>query len=149
MNSETVVMCVVALILGMLLAHMLKSVCGCKVVEGLSIGSCCWSDGDCGDAGGHGYCKKASNNESCAEIDALGTCVATAKEAGYDWEGPGPYRKQGLDGCCFSDDNCHLLLECVPYSPCAEALLDPQPDQFSEEQISAARESAGRCSFIS
>jgi hypothetical protein len=37
MNSETIVMCVVALILGMLLAHMLKSVCGCnKVVEGLS-----------------------------------------------------------------------------------------------------------------
>ena len=35
MNSETVVMCVVALILGMLLAHMLKSVCGCgDVVEG-------------------------------------------------------------------------------------------------------------------
>ena len=36
MNSETIVMCVVALILGMLLAHMLKDVCGCKkVVEGL------------------------------------------------------------------------------------------------------------------
>ncbi len=34
MNSETIVMCVVALILGMLMANMLKSVCGCKVVEG-------------------------------------------------------------------------------------------------------------------
>lgn len=35
MNSETIVYCVVALILGMLLANMLKSVCGCnKVVEG-------------------------------------------------------------------------------------------------------------------
>ena len=35
MNPETVVMCVVALILGMLLSHMLKDVCGCnKVVEG-------------------------------------------------------------------------------------------------------------------
>ena len=34
MNSETIVMCVVALILGMLLTHMLKSVCGSKVVEG-------------------------------------------------------------------------------------------------------------------
>ena len=35
MNSQTIVMCVVALILGMLLAHMLKNVCGCnKVVEG-------------------------------------------------------------------------------------------------------------------
>ena len=34
MNFQTIVMCVVALILGMLLAHMLKSVCGCKLVEG-------------------------------------------------------------------------------------------------------------------
>ena len=37
MKTETIVMCVVALLLGMLLANMLKSVCGCrkkKVVEG-------------------------------------------------------------------------------------------------------------------
>ena len=35
MNSETIVMCVVALLLGMLMANMLKNVCGCnKVVEG-------------------------------------------------------------------------------------------------------------------
>jgi hypothetical protein len=36
MNTESIVMCVVALILGMLMANMLKNVCGCKVVEGLS-----------------------------------------------------------------------------------------------------------------
>ena len=36
MNSQTIMCCVVALILGMLLANMLKNVCGCKnVVEGL------------------------------------------------------------------------------------------------------------------
>ena len=37
MKTETIVMCVVALILGMLMANMLKSVCGCKtdVVEGI------------------------------------------------------------------------------------------------------------------
>ena len=34
MNSEQILMCVVALILGMLLANMLRGVCGCKVVEG-------------------------------------------------------------------------------------------------------------------
>ena len=39
MNTENIVMCVVALLLGMLLANMLKNVCGCKVVEG----------GGCGD----------------------------------------------------------------------------------------------------
>jgi len=35
MKTETIVMCVVALILGMLIANMLKNVCGCEnVVEG-------------------------------------------------------------------------------------------------------------------
>lgn len=37
MNSEQIFMYVVALILGMLLANMLKGVCGCKVVEGQDI----------------------------------------------------------------------------------------------------------------
>ena len=42
MNSETIVMCVVALILGMLLAHMLKSVVeGAHHCEGVTIGSEC------------------------------------------------------------------------------------------------------------
>ena len=36
MDTKTIVMCVFALILGMLLANMLKSVCGCKTVEGQS-----------------------------------------------------------------------------------------------------------------
>ena len=34
MKTETIVCCVVALLLGMLLANMLKNVCGCKVFEG-------------------------------------------------------------------------------------------------------------------
>ena len=47
MNSETVVYCVVALLLGMLLAHMLKDVCGCnKVLEG---------SGPIGDCVGYGF----------------------------------------------------------------------------------------------
>ena len=40
MNTEQILMCVVALILGMLLANMLKSVCGCKnLIEGQIHGS--------------------------------------------------------------------------------------------------------------
>ena len=34
MNSETIGMCVIALLLGMLLFNMLKNICGCKVIEG-------------------------------------------------------------------------------------------------------------------
>ena len=41
MNTEQILMYVVALILGMLLANMLKSVCGCKVVEGQTRGCKC------------------------------------------------------------------------------------------------------------
>ena len=36
MNNQTIVCCVVALLLGMLLFHMLKGVCGCKLTEGQS-----------------------------------------------------------------------------------------------------------------
>ena len=40
MDTKTIVMCVVALLLGMLMANMLKDVCGCKaVVEGQHGGS--------------------------------------------------------------------------------------------------------------
>ena len=34
MKTDQIICCVVALLLGMLLANMLKSVCGCKVMEG-------------------------------------------------------------------------------------------------------------------
>ena len=34
MNNQIIVCCVLALLLGMLLANMLKNVCGCKLVEG-------------------------------------------------------------------------------------------------------------------
>ena len=37
MNTDQILMCLFALILGMLLANMLKGVCGCKVVEGQNI----------------------------------------------------------------------------------------------------------------
>ncbi len=55
MKMETVVYCVVALILGMLLANMLKNVCGCNTVEGFSCEEQCaniipsedWGPGNC------------------------------------------------------------------------------------------------------
>ena len=34
MNNQTIVCCVVALLLGMLLDNMLKNICGCKLTEG-------------------------------------------------------------------------------------------------------------------
>jgi len=38
MGTDQLMYCIVALILGMLLSNMLKSVCGCKVVEGQRTG---------------------------------------------------------------------------------------------------------------
>ena len=38
LNNQIIVYCVVALLLGMLLANMLKSVCGCTLVEGAFMG---------------------------------------------------------------------------------------------------------------
>ena len=56
MNTEQILMYVVALILGMLLANMLKDVYGCKVVEGQSTcANQCFSSGGSG-AGGLSEC---------------------------------------------------------------------------------------------
>ena len=46
MNNQTIVCCVVALVLGMLLANMLKNVCGCKLTEGMLAchDECCKKD---------------------------------------------------------------------------------------------------------
>jgi hypothetical protein len=58
MNSETIVMCVVALLLGMLLANMLKSVCGCKTVEGQTYSNLrCGAKPGVPQTSGHDYCR--------------------------------------------------------------------------------------------
>ena len=41
MNNQTIICCVFALVLGMLLANMLKGVCGCKLTEGQSAAVLC------------------------------------------------------------------------------------------------------------
>ena len=48
-------MCVIALILGMLVFHMLKGVCGCKVVEGLTLPDCGYPDIACRNCRSHCY----------------------------------------------------------------------------------------------
>ena len=66
MKTETVVYCVVALLLGMLLANMLKNVCGCKTVEGASGWNCSNVCDNVEDYGGWGpeECKS-----DCDDVD--------------------------------------------------------------------------------
>jgi len=64
MNSQTIVMCVVSLILGMLLANMLKSVCGCKLVEGQS---CNAED------------PSKTSRFACEVVDDNGTCLGASE----------------------------------------------------------------------
>ena len=92
MKTENIVMCVVALLIGMLLANMLKNVCGCKTVEGLtgvSNGACaskrCNSNQTCGtqheqpntrltDMGHHGFAN-FTPKEVCAQYTSWGGCT--------------------------------------------------------------------------
>ena len=67
MNSETIVMCVVALLLGMLLANMLKSVCGCKTVEGQASEPACVPFAD-GRVVGNGNCVLNEDLEYCNNV---------------------------------------------------------------------------------
>ena len=76
MNTEQILMFVVALILGMLLANMLKSVCGCKVVEGQTddnIKDCTSGDTTCSMGEMDNFCKSISidDNRWCTEFTLL------------------------------------------------------------------------------
>ena len=88
MNSETIVMCVVALILGMLLAHMLKDVCGCKTVEGLE--TACGTDWHvCDLPGQHRTGKDCCNEYECLDVSGLGdggppACAPTGTDTDMD-----------------------------------------------------------------
>jgi hypothetical protein len=55
MNTQTIFMCVVALLIGMLVANMLQNVCGCKKVEGFANDSVEGFRMGAADAGGHGW----------------------------------------------------------------------------------------------
>ena len=82
MKSETIVYCVVALLLGMLLANMLKNVCGCKnIVEGQVPPGCVDQYDDCnaqsfkkkGDEC-RGNCECCSANCDIPIFSDQGTC---------------------------------------------------------------------------
>ena len=93
--------CVVALILGMLAFHMLSNVCGCKNVEGLKD---CTNDktlsgnGRCEDgfccvkSPCHTHCKKGTDHQDCASCketckknhpDNSGVCLNTDSKAWF------------------------------------------------------------------
>jgi hypothetical protein len=70
MGTDQIVMCVVALILGMLLANMLKNVCGCKVVEGFGAkGAACDTQSLSIDCGFGLACKSGSPTPTCQKSD--------------------------------------------------------------------------------
>ena len=92
MNYQTIVYCVVALLLGMLLANMLKDVCGCKTVEGqnsesptsapLAEGIMCPVTGGCKAKGQRdnicmsGWCSESLNNCNTCDGDWTGESSA-------------------------------------------------------------------------
>ena len=68
MKTETIVMCVVALLIGMLLANMLKNVCGCKTVEGQNHSIQQFEHG--------GKMFQFGWNENCQHSDTVCTCFS-------------------------------------------------------------------------
>ena len=109
MNNEQILMCVVALILGMLLAHMLKSVCGCKVVEGQNCLTCVG-----GQPADNGVCPSPSI-PSCSgtyeyfrhDLLSQGTGPCTPRSSllrRYKCDGDGDhyYKDRGVATCCMA-----------------------------------------------
>ena len=109
MNNQTIVCCVIALLLGMLLFHMLKGVCGCKLVEGQTIEECqSWRQGiiDRCAARTHDDMLSAVHADAC-EYD--NTPLETARR----WRGP------VLDGnqldCDQYNDNYSFSIPIPPW----------------------------------
>ena len=108
MKTETIVMCVVALLLGMLLANMLKNVCGCKTVEGQSI--CDVSrDYECPVGVWHMQCGGAGATESCRQESCnnnrktmKGACATIGKTEGFE----GCNNSPECEWCVKEDGSC-------------------------------------------
>jgi hypothetical protein len=83
MKTDQIICCVVALLLGMLLANMLKNVCGCKVVEGQSAG----------DAAGAGARARGEGGATVAPIDV---CPKEKPIPGFDSNGRPTILKQSV-----------------------------------------------------
>ena len=122
-GTDQIMYCIVALILGMLLANMLKSVCGCKVVEGHTGGACtagadgnvCQHDGsatggDCGcDCEGTGY-----SGTNCQTADAC-TAGADGNVCQHAGSATGVTGDCGCDclGTGYSGANCQTADACT------------------------------------
>jgi len=107
-------LCVVALILGMLMFHMLKSVCGCKnVVEGTSNDTCeklkqtdCNTDINCYwahvdgliDLNGYGF--NYRNGKCVSTADKKGDTLV--KILNNPCKSPRPNGSNGLPSCCWN-----------------------------------------------
>ena len=85
MDTKTIVICVVALLLGMLIANMLKDVCGCKnVVEGHGNTPVLEGEEVCyhgGPAFGLGKCRKY---DACGGLFSCGTGLTCMYQDNYD-----------------------------------------------------------------
>lgn len=127
MNSETIIYCVFAVILGMLVFHMLKNVCGCKTVEGLSN---CILDGTPIKSGDVGRYKSiCQESGTCDWIDGMnaGTTIISPEanycafmvepsdlpKGGAQGDGGWDYYKSGFWG-----DKCEHILDetCLDYA---------------------------------
>ena len=82
MNNQTIVCCVVALLLGMLLANMLKNVCGCKVVEGQNASGTQGQNAS-GTQGQYAYdtCAYKCSNDGVDYSSCMEECVVTCPNA--------------------------------------------------------------------
>ena len=91
MNNQTIVCCVVALLLGMLLANMLKNVCGCKTVEG----NYPYEHDSSKEHPSIEDCKECYQPCSNGPMETVGECL-------------GPCREQGCAfDCAYKPGGCH------------------------------------------
>jgi len=118
MGTDQIMYCIVALILGMLLANMLKNVCGCKVVEGKTAIDL--------------VCDRRSSTTSTTTVDCVNNCrCAVPGEVPTSVPPPAPV--DCVASCGYnSDEDIDKQIGCEPYF---RGNFQPIPDEDIDEQI--------------
>ena len=122
LDNQTIMMVVVAIVLGMLVANMFKEVCGCKVVEGQCARgnrNCQWTPEGVGSVGGQPV--SCSSIPQPADTLAGSICGQTGDQSSQPLGQFGQFRPQNVGGSRASywhQTPCCQVPMCDSYSDC-------------------------------
>jgi hypothetical protein len=149
MKTEIIVYCVVAIILGMLMANMLKDVCGCNsVVEGQNaqhivgdVDSCGHDNNKCGNTVSRGSypseCGRPTNLRALLQDHPRAHCSYTDSQWTYEGcqAGTTPANLVSDNSCLLVGDTDNPVQWEYPSDSCPETIKFPLPHNSCKKSL--------------